>query len=104
MGAIIFTFAIFVFKKSLISIASWGDWLFFHLHFLLCLCCFFDKRNDSHKLTYEHIEHVLDQYKTVADRITKKKAYIVTMLYNATLEADSHMTNLYHSDRIGGRE
>ena len=57
-----------------------------------------------HKLTYEHIEHVLDQYKTVADRITKKKAYIVTMLYNATLEADSHMTNLYHSDRLGGRE
>ena len=54
------------------------------------------------KLTHDHVEFALDQFKTVGERITKKKAYITAMLYNATMEADSHYTNLYHSDRMGG--
>ena len=51
------------------------------------------------KLTHWDIEHVLNQFKGVTDRISKKKQYILTMLYNAKLEGDAHYTNAVNADR-----
>ena len=51
------------------------------------------------KLTYDDIEHAIDQFKGVTERITKKKQYILTMLYNCKMEIDSHYTNAYNADR-----
>ena len=51
------------------------------------------------KLTYNDIEHAIDQFKGVTERITKKKQYILTMLYNCKMEMDSHYTNAYNADR-----
>ena len=51
------------------------------------------------KLTYDDIEHVLDQFKNVTERISKKKQYILTMLYNCKMELDSHYTNLVNHDK-----
>jgi hypothetical protein len=49
------------------------------------------------KLDYDDIEHAIDQFKSVTERITKKKQYILTMLYNCKMEKDSHYRNLYYS-------
>ncbi len=46
------------------------------------------------KLTYEDVEHAIDQFKSVTNRICKKKQYILTTLYNCKMEFDSHYTNL----------
>ena len=54
------------------------------------------------KLSYDDIELVIDQFKRVTDRISKKKQYILTMLYNAKLEGDSHYTNLVKYDQWNG--
>ena len=51
------------------------------------------------KLKHEHIEHAIDQFKSVQERITKKRQYILTLLYNCRLETDSHYTNLVQSDK-----
>jgi len=51
------------------------------------------------KLNYSDIEHAIDQFKGVTERITKKKQYILTMLYNCKMEMDSHYTNAYNADR-----
>jgi len=51
------------------------------------------------KLTYSDIEHAIDQFKSVGERISKKKQYILTMLYNCKLELDLHYTNAVISDR-----
>ena len=51
------------------------------------------------KLTYDDIEHAIEQFKSVGERIIKKKQYILTMLYNCKLELDSHYTNAVISDR-----
>ena len=51
------------------------------------------------KLNYNDIEHAIDQFKGVTERITKKKQYILTMLYNCKMENDSHYTNAYHADK-----
>jgi len=51
------------------------------------------------KLTYEDVDHAIDQFKSVTERITKKKQYILTMLYNCKLEREAHYTNAYISDR-----
>ena len=56
-------------------------------------------RSQLMKLTYPDIEHSIDQFKGVTERITKKKQYIVTLLYNCKLEIDSHYTNAVISDR-----
>ena len=45
------------------------------------------------KLTHDHIEHAIDQFKGVTERISKKKQYILTMLYNASMELDAHRAN-----------
>jgi len=50
------------------------------------------------KLTYNDIEHAIDQFKGVTERITKKKQYILTMLYNCKMENDSHYTNAVRAD------
>ena len=50
------------------------------------------------KLSYSEIEHVLLQFKNVSDRITKKKQYILTMLYNCKMEFNSHFINLVESE------
>ena len=39
------------------------------------------------KLTYEKFEHALDKFIEVRERITNKKKYILTMLYNSMLNA-----------------
>lgn len=51
------------------------------------------------KLGYAHIEHAIDQFKGVSDRIAKKKQYMLTLLYNSTLEVDAHYTNMYSSEK-----
>ena len=50
------------------------------------------------KLNYHDIILVLDQFKTVTDRISKKNKYILTMLYNSKLEGELHYTNLVNHD------
>jgi len=45
------------------------------------------------KLTYEDIEHVIWQYKSVTERIAKKKQYILTMLYNSKMENTANLVN-----------
>ena len=54
------------------------------------------------RLTYDDIEHCIDQYKNVTTTINKKRQYITTMLYNSRLERDAHYTNAYHSDKWNG--
>jgi hypothetical protein len=51
-----------------------------------------------HKLTYEDIDHAIDQFKGVSERISKKKQYILTLLYNCKMERDAHYTNQYQSE------
>ena len=52
------------------------------------------------KLDHRHISHVIDQYKTVTSPIKKKRQYLLTMLYNATLEHDAHIENAIMSDNL----
>ena len=54
------------------------------------------------KLTYDDIEYAIDRFKSVTGRITKKKQYILTMLYNCKMERDSHYTNAVKSDMFDG--
>ena len=51
-------------------------------------------RSMLQKLDHDDIEHALDQYNSVRDKITKKKQYILTMLYNCKLENTAHYTNM----------
>ena len=53
------------------------------------------------KIGYEDMEHAIDQFKGVTERISKKRQYIITLLYNCKLEMDSHYTNLVKSDMYG---
>ena len=52
------------------------------------------------KLDHRHIGHVVEQYKTVTTPIKKKRQYLLTMLYNATLEYDAHIENIIMSDGL----
>jgi len=54
------------------------------------------------KLNYSDIEHAIDQFNGVTERITKKKQYMLTMLYNCKLELDAHYTNQVNADFHGG--
>lgn len=49
-------------------------------------------------LGYEHIQHVLEQFQSHVGRIKRKRQYLLTMLYNSTLELDAHMTNWVSTD------
>ena len=53
------------------------------------------------KLDYGDMEHAIDQFKSVTNRISKKKQYIISLLYNCKLEVDSHFTNLVNHDMYG---
>lgn len=53
-------------------------------------------------LTYENIEHAVDRFKSVSEPIKNKRQYILTLLYNSKMETDSHMQNLYESNKNGG--
>lgn len=56
------------------------------------------------KLTQANIELVLEQYKEHGERIKKKRQYILTMLYNSTMELNSHYSNWVRSDMARGGE
>ena len=45
------------------------------------------------KLNYYKIEHIIQKYKQITTKITNKRQYILTMLYNAHLEAESSVIN-----------
>lgn len=45
------------------------------------------------KLNYYQIEHVIQKYHQITTRITNKRQYILTMLYNARLESESDIIN-----------
>ena len=55
-------------------------------------------RSVMQKLNYYDFEHALDQFKGVSERITKKKQYILTTLYNSKLENGAHYTNAVRAD------
>lgn len=50
------------------------------------------------KLTYADMEHVLQQFRQHGERIKKKRQYILVMLYNSTLELNTHYTNWVLAD------
>jgi len=56
-------------------------------------------RRNLLSLDYDNVEHVTEQFKGVTSRISKKRQFILTMLYNSKMETDSHYTNLVTSDR-----
>lgn len=43
-------------------------------------------RSQLLKLQSEHITHVIDSYRSLETPVTKKKQYLLTMLYNASME------------------
>lgn len=45
------------------------------------------------KLNYYQIEYILEKYKKITAKITNKRQYILTMLYNARLESESDVIN-----------
>ena len=52
------------------------------------------------KFDHRHMGHVIEQYKTVTVPIKKKRQYLLTMLYNATLEYGAHIENVIMSDGL----
>jgi len=54
------------------------------------------------KLDYATVEHVLYQFQKITTHISKKKQYILTMLYNSKMEFSSHYTNAVKSDFAAG--
>ena len=51
-----------------------------------------------HRLTYEHITLVMENYGKVAYEIHHKKTYLRTALYTSVCEIESHYTNLVKTD------
>jgi hypothetical protein len=52
------------------------------------------------KLTSQHIEHVVEQYKAQHHQITHKTAYLRTMLYTVYQEFEAHFTNQVRADGV----
>ena len=50
------------------------------------------------KLTYSHFTYVLDCFKSQRQKIKKKRQYILSMLYNSTMELESHYFNAVATD------
>ena len=50
-------------------------------------------RHQLRQLDYETVEHVVAQFKGHTGRIRKKRQFILTMLYNASMEIDAHRAN-----------
>jgi len=55
-------------------------------------------RHQLNKLNYDNIEFVVGQFKGYTGRIRKKRQFILTMLYNSSMELDAHYTNEVKSD------
>ncbi len=53
------------------------------------------------RIDHRTMEHALGQFKSVTERIAKKKQYIIALLYNSKMEFDSHYTNLVNHDLWG---
>lgn len=45
------------------------------------------------KLNYFHLEHTLSQFKAYSKQIRKKKQYILSMLYNSSMELEAGIVN-----------
>ena len=52
------------------------------------------------KLGYDHIQHVVEQYKAQHHQITFKTAYLRTMLYTIYQEMDAFYTNQVRADGV----
>ena len=50
------------------------------------------------KLTSEHIEVVIDNFKKLTAKVYNKRAYLTTALYNSVFELDGHYHNQVQSD------
>ena len=53
-------------------------------------------------LDYERIELVISQFKSVTERVTRKRQYLLTALYNVRMEFDAHYTNLVQHNMAAG--
>lgn len=53
------------------------------------------------KLTYWHIEELLNKYKNLTTKITAPKGYMQTMIYNIAFESDLAITNQVKHDFYG---
>jgi hypothetical protein len=60
--------------------------------------------NVLNKVTYWHIEYILDRFKQVTTPIKNKKGYLQTMIYNSVLEQQAHFTNLVKVDQLAWAE
>ena len=52
------------------------------------------------KLGYNNVEYVLEKYKGQLNRIQKKHAYLLSMLYYSAMETDAHYTNTVQADFV----
>ena len=52
------------------------------------------------KLGYNNVEYVLEKYKSQQNRIQKKHAYLLSMLYYSAMETDAHYTNTVQADFV----
>lgn len=52
------------------------------------------------KLSYGNILHAVDQYNGVTERIVKKRPYMLTLLYNCTIEMHAHYINAVSYNRF----
>jgi hypothetical protein len=52
------------------------------------------------KLRYDHIQHVISQYKSQHHQIINKQAYLRKMLYTVYQEMDAHYTNQVRADGV----
>ena len=50
------------------------------------------------KLTYVHFTYVLERFKNQRQKIKKKRQYMLSMLYNSTMELESHYFNAVATD------
>ncbi len=50
------------------------------------------------KLTYGHFTYILERFKAQRQKIKKKRQYMLSMLYNATMELESHYCNVVAAD------
>ncbi len=55
-------------------------------------------RSQLMKLTYTEFEFVLERFKGLKQKIKKKHQYILSMLYNAKMELNTHYTNWVQSE------
>jgi len=54
-------------------------------------------------LDYEDIEHTIDQLRSITGRITNKRQYITTLLYNCKMERCAHTANAVNAARWEGK-